>query len=238
MDIHSINLVNSDKSNYNWIKNILTIGIDNLITKWINCFPFRLVMIRSSYCYTCDTFIKEVWTETTDDYDGDYSRCGWVYCKKCAKLKEYSKYYYEKNQKHLMYRQTNSLRGKIFKFWRISSNKSIPPYIEKNSEIIKGAGNTLNIVGKRITVPISWSYGGEEYNKNIYLSNLLYFNRDLFKYRFENLGITNLNKTWKDLLNSEYVLVNRWCELIVLLIKKNIPNGIIRNICNMWGGFI
>lgn len=54
MDIDSIHLLNNkpDESNYNWIKNIRNIGIDNLITKWIdNNESFRLVMIKVKKCY-------------------------------------------------------------------------------------------------------------------------------------------------------------------------------------------
>ena len=102
MDITSINLnaYKTDESNYNWISNILYIGIDNLLTKWIdNNEPFRLVMVESKKCYMCDKNNIETWTEHTDDFNGKYNRYGWLYCKKCASLVELSKFYYEKKTK-------------------------------------------------------------------------------------------------------------------------------------------
>ena len=87
MDINSINLnaYKTDESNYNWISNILYIGIDNLLTKWIdNNKPFRLVMVESKKCYMCDNKPIETWSEYTDDFDGKFNRFGWIYCKKCV----------------------------------------------------------------------------------------------------------------------------------------------------------
>ena len=244
MNINHINLasVKNSESNYNWINNILNIGIDNLIDKWINNKkPFRLVLIEAKKCYICDDNDIETWSEHTDDFSGVYNRNGWIYCKKCAKLVELSKFYYYKNNNILTYTQTSKLRDYKFKFWRVSSNASIHPYIQKDAESFKRLGNTLFINKKnnkkRINIPVSWHYDNYEYNKSIFLANLIYFNRNILGYSLENLDIQDLNIDWIRIINKEYILANCWSELVLILTKNNIPNGVIRNICLFWGGF-
>ena len=244
MDIYSINFTKNkpDESNYNWIKNMLNIGIDNLITKWIdNNEPFRLVMIESKKCYMCDNKSTETWCQHTDDFNGKYNRCGWLYCKKCANLVEMSEYYYYKKQNYLTYSQTSKLRKHKFKFWRVSSNPLISPYIQENSESLTCMGNTLFLTEKnnkkRVNIPISWEYDKGEYNKSLYLSNLICFNRNILGYTINNLDIPNLTIEWTNAINKEYNLANNWSELLLVLTKNSIPNGVIRNICLIWGGF-
>ena len=250
MDFDTINLINNkmDESNYFWIKNLLEAGINNLITKWVNGVdPFRLVWIQSNQCHICEATETDVWCESTDDFNGRHNNVGWIYCKKCTKLMALSKYHYEKKQTYLTYSQTRKLRRNKYRFWRVSSNPKISPHMQKEGDILQSLGNTLcimdktDVIGKklglgRIITPIRWECNGE-YNKTIFLSNLIQFNRNLLGYNIKHLPVTNLNKNWITLINREYAIANKWSEIIVILIKKNIPNGIIRNICSIWGGF-
>lgn len=243
MNINEINLTDKivDESNYRWINNLIDTGISNLIDKLDYDDPIRLVMIPANHCFICNTDNTVVWIEHTDDYKGIYHHYGWQYCKKCTKLMTIFKKNYEKKQPYLTYDKTKNLRKSKYLFWRVSSNPIISPYIQRDGCIIKSIGNSLNILKKnnieRISTHISWKYKNDEYNKMLFLANLIHFNRDILGYNITNLPITNLNKKWTDVINKEYEIANRWSQIIPILYKKMIPSAIIRIICLNWGGF-
>ena len=152
-----------------------------------------------------------------------------------------SKYYYYKKQNYLTYSQTEKIRDHKYKFWRVSSNCNISPYIQENSESLKQMGNTLFLAvknnKKRVNIPISWTLNRDEYSKLLFLSNLIYFNRNIFGYSLLVLDIPDLNPDWINAIKKEYKLANIWSELLLVLLENNIPYGVIRSICLIWGGF-
>lgn len=237
MELETINFksnisYNSVKGNYSWIKHLLDVGINNLLSKYDEIFPFRMVMIKSGICYICKKKV-ETFTIRSDDFNGTYNQEGWIYCKKCAPIMRLSKIYYENKQPFLTYSKTDFIRNVHFNFWRVSSNPKIQPYIQKEAKSLRCIGNTLTIFQKnavsRLYVPVLWKYKGEEYNKPVSLSNLIQFNRGVFGYTKEIF--TNIDEKWVSLIKKEYDIANVWCHMLFVFNKINIPYGIIRNIC-------
>ena len=243
MDLHTINfLSNVGDDNYDnstWIKNLLQVGINNLLTKYNQAFPFRMVMLRNRFCHICQRSDVDIFSERCDDFSGLYGQVGWIYCKKCVSIMHLYKKNYEKKQSYLTYTRTKFLRDKSYNFWRVSSNSSIVPYIQEKAKCLKCNGNTITMFEKRgdsrLYIPVFWKYMNEEYNKSLPLANLLQFNRDTLGYNKESFGITDLNKKWEGLIQKEYDIANIWSNILVVFHKKNIPNGIIRKICLLWG---
>ena len=228
----------TDSPTFFWIKNLVTLLITDTIQKWVdNCLPFRMVMIRSNYCYICETSSTTVRVKQTDDYDGKYNHYGWLYCSSCKTLKDCALKHYEKQLTYLTYSQTNILCDKVYQFWRISSNPNIQPYIQKNCELYITNLVCLSRGTERLCTPISWIYRGEELNKYIFLSNLIHFNRKHFSYTRLEFGTVPVTHKWIKRISREYQIANIWSTMVKILVINYIPNAIIREICYVWGGF-
>ena len=158
----------------------------------------------------------------------------------CAGLKSLMNTYYINNKKYLTYSDTTDLRENRYTFWRVSSNKNIVPYVQKNAVSYKSLGNTLSYDTRnnvtRAFIPVLWVINNVEYNKGIYLANLILFNRNYFGYTTQNFKIDNLNEKWTSIVKNEYRIANIWSEILTVLYKNGIPCAIIRDICLTWGG--
>ena len=213
--------------------------VDTIITEWEeNKNPFRLVMISAKQCYVCDkikTSIDELRCRHTDDFDGYYNRRGWSYCTKCEYKVDIAEKIYNESKNYLMYSQTKFMRNKDLKFYRISSNPNIIPYLQDKTRVEKNIGNSLTFDNDRLFVPISWDAPDGNYHKMIKLSNIIFFNRNHFGDSFNFEAKKNLGDKWLTYINNEYNYCNVWCTILIKLWKRNIPSGIIREIFYYWG---
>ena len=215
--------------------------IDKIIDDWEeNKAPFRLVMISSVRCYVCNKYDNEpnnIYCRYTDDFDGLYNKKGWSFCSNCKYKVDLAEKYYSINQNYLTYNDSQFLRDIKFSFLRVSSNKNLKPYIQKYAKIRRSSGNSLVLLNGRLFVPISWTEGFNELQKLIYLSNIIYFNNSYFGKKFNFGPINKISSKWLSYITKEYDYSNSWRILLTVLDRKNIPNGLIREICFYWGGF-
>ena len=223
------------------MKDFITKLIDEIIDDWEdNKAPFRLVMISSVKCYMCNkykTTSDNLRSRYTDDFQGLFNKKGWSYCKDCEYKVDLAEKFYYKHQDYLTYNQTNFLRDADFNFLRVSSNKSIKPYVQESASVLRCSGNSIIRSNNRLLVPITWRSDFNEYQKMIYFSNLIYFNSKFFGKFFNQKPNDKISDKWQDYIKNEYDYSNSWNILLFILDKKNIPNGLIREICFYWGGF-
>ena len=109
-----------------------------------------------------------------------------------------------------MYSQTEFMRNKYLRFYRISSNPNITPYIQDNSYVLKSIGNSLMYKNGRVYVPVSWDEPDGNYHKMIKLSNILFFNREYFHDSFKFEPNEKIGIKWLGYINSEYNHSNAW----------------------------
>ena len=215
--------------------------IDKIIEDWEdNKAPFRLVMISSVKCYICGKNkqqYNQLRSRHTDDFDGLYNKKGWSFCLDCEYKVDMAEKYYNLSQNYLTYNQTQFLRDNEFKFFRVSSNKDIKPYVQDSAKVFRCTGNSLINIKNRLLVPLTWKYGVHEYQKLVYLSNLIYFNDKFFGKSFSFEPEDKISSKWLGYIDKEYNYSNGWFILLKILNDKNIPNGLVRDICIYWGGF-
>jgi hypothetical protein len=220
-----------------FIHNYVLSTIDNIIKKWEETeLPFRLVMVQTNFCYICKKHKEETWEKYSDDFNGKYNRYGWIYCNDCKNicLLAQSKYLEENN--YLSYSDTKFLRKRLLSFWRVSSNKSINPYIQKEAKIMSYTNNSIFLSNNRLCVPVSWG-DNFYFTKSIYLANLIHFNKDYIYNCLKELLAKPLHKKWIKLIKNEIDLSNSWDYFKLISDKYNIPNFIIRRVSMFWGGF-
>ena len=221
------------------IRDLTVSIIDDIIDLWEeNKAPFRMVMISAKYCYICDKekpLINDLRSRHTDDFSGYFNKYGWSYCKKCEYKVDIAERIYNNSKNYLMYSQTEFMRNKDLKFYRISSNPNITPYIQDKAYVLKSIGNSLMYENGRVYVPVSWDEPDGNYHKMIKLSNILFFNREYFHDSFKFEPKEKIGIKWLGYINSEYNHSNAWSIILNKLWKKNIPSGIIREIFYYWG---
>lgn len=200
----------------------------NLLMKIIDKYenskvPIRAVMIRSNFCYICNSNKENIFFLKEDSYFGLYSNYGWLYCDKCKKLVDLIQQYFYNNVSYIRYSKVKIFENHSLSFLRVSSNKEIKPYIQKNSYYNPCEGNFLNIFNnnKRISVTITWNQSEfSKLVKIIPLSNLIFYNRKVFGYKMLDFPIKNLSKKWLDLLKKEYDYSNKFF-LFLLILNRN-----------------
>lgn len=219
--------------NYDWIKQeIITLCI-NIIDKYEYMkFPLRAVMIRADYCYCCDKLVKESYQLREDSFNGRYNHISWIYCTKCKLYVNLADKYVYNEANYIRYEKCEILQNRNFSFWRVSSNKLIKPYIQKEAIIDKKYGDMIFQYDNRVATIVTWN---DDLSKSISLSNLIFYNRDFFGYELDEFPIYGYPKKWISLFEKEYKIANEWYYLILSLNKiKYIPNDIKKNIFYYW----
>ena len=159
--------------------------------------PVRMVMISTKECYICDNRYN-----TTDStYIKNYLRLhhyGYQFCKKCKCLVNIFIDIYEESGDYIPNNKFDKNQLQNLKFFRISSDTTIKPYIEKNAWLninlfpIMELRKQPEYKNNKLTTTICWGLDEQDAytHKTILLSNLIYNNRNIFGYSPNN-GILN-----------------------------------------------
>jgi hypothetical protein len=219
-----------------FIKELIIDISNDIINKYIIYkIPFRLVMIKSKYCYICD---KTTEIDCNYRYVDTYIKnkmIGWIYCSKCKYKVDMGEYHYYNNCNVLPYSLVKKLFNKKIVFYRLSSLKK--KTIIDNAILLEYSGDILRIWDKnKIGIMVSWEKEKIVYSKCIPLYNVIYFNRNLFGYSIKKFPIKNLNNKWIQFIKKNYNYLYNWEILLMILNKYNIliPKELIRNIFYFW----
>lgn len=230
------------ESNHVMIERIVRDVVDNILDKWLNIilYPKRLIMIYTHWCSVCDsTHCENEINVTHCDTARFHGRYGWTFCNKCSVYSPLIKHYYYYNYTDYIQRSAcRVLKGKPFAFYRKSSNRMIEPYIEYNGYYDQGSHDFIhiNIDTQNINVIISW----DDKMKSIDISNLIFYNRSIFGYEYENFPIQTIPRKMKPLLRSHYNHCKEWYTLECVFKRssyqnnKHIPDAIQRVIFRYW----
>lgn len=206
--------------------------INDIIDKYEFCKkPIRAVMIRPDYCFMCESPNKNIHFRREDSFSGHYNCYNWISCDKCLSLLDIIEKYYYDSCNFIQYSLAKILEDEDYRFFRVSSNKNLKPYIQENCYFCFNEGNYINKFNNRVTATMSWD--SSVFNrlvKTIPLANLIYFNRFKFGYKYEDFPIKNLNNNWKMLIKKEYTKANSFEQFLLIMnrIKKNFPEEILK----------
>lgn len=197
--------------------------------------PFRKVMVKTDLCYICYK-TRETFERDLDNYDGIYYRYGWLYCEDCENIVNNveKKYYQQIN--HLTYTKCEKIIDKEINFWRVSTNNSIKPYLQKNAKIKKYLDNIISYYKKRILIPVEWYHQNEPFSKKITLANIIYFNEKIFGTNVKYFPIKNINSRWKKRIKKEYQITQK-IKILRYIIKKIFGNNILNHIFSFFNYF-
>ena len=238
-------LISKNISHKTLVQNLIYEIFDNEFSKYLNArYKYRrLVMIKIDQCYICKSnkSQKEILEKYLNNTEGLNKRIGWIYCKDCTKYINLAQIYIEANSKYLSNYVYKDLSKLNLSFFRISSNKFKKPYIQKNSTI-GTCIDYLTIIQKnnRLYVNVCWK---DSYYKLIYLSNLIYFNSDIFGFNYKSFPLFKYkydmykNHIWKfnwiPLIEKEYKIIYNW-YLAKSIILKYLNSDTINLIFSYW----
>jgi hypothetical protein len=197
------------------VTGIVNETVNSILSKWLSIIenPRRLVMIYSNWCSICDTTTSTNKCHT-HRYDSP-SSCGiygWTYCQKCS-VYEYllQAYYYKHYTTFIRNKYTKPLRNKSFSFYRKSSDTTILPYIEHNGTYQRTDSNFIcvNRDNSNIYITVCW----DNLQKSVCLSNILFYNRNIFGYDYDDFPIKKIPVQMKSLLRKQYTHCNEWYTL-------------------------
>tara|TARA_B110000211_G_scaffold3877_1_gene4516 strand:- start:860 stop:1552 length:693 start_codon:yes stop_codon:yes gene_type:complete len=207
-------------------------------------YPIRMVMVSMRHCYICD----EKREDTGSMYIKNYLRLhhyGYQFCKKCECLTDIFMDIYEESGKYIPTNKFNKNQLKNLNFWRVSSNKTIKPYMEKNAWLninlfpIMSLNPLSEYKNNNLEATICWELNeNDDYmHKTILLSNLIFYNRNIFKYS-PNKGILNVCASyWKQSIEKAYNIANIPLYFITCVYKKpHVDNLILSKIIEYWKG--
>ena len=226
-------------------------GASNIIEKCLKTFhcknkfyPVRMVMISMKLCYICDEERENV----KSTYIKNYLRLrhyGYQSCNKCQCLVNIFSDIYEESGNYIPNNKFNKNHLKNLRFFRVSSNKSIMPYIVEDAWLninlfpIISLTNQTEYKCNNLAATICWELDkNEDYtHKAILLSNLIYYNRNIFGYSPNN-GILNVcSSYWKQSIEKAYNIANIPLYFIGCVYKKkNLDNLILTKIIEYWKG--
>ncbi|MAJ44343.1 MAG: hypothetical protein CMF96_06315 [Candidatus Marinimicrobia bacterium] len=218
------------------IKQLLVNIFDDIINKYIVYKnPFRLVMIKSKYCYICN---KNTKINCNYRYVNTYIKnnmVGWIYCNECKNKVDIAEYFYYYNSNVLQYSLVNKLFNQKIIFYRLSSVKK--KTIINDAILLEHSGDILRIWNNNsIGIMVSWEKKKLVYSKCIPLYNVIYFNRNLFGYSIKNFPIKNLNNKWIKLIKKEYTYLYKWEIFLIILKRYNIyiPKILLKKMFYFW----
>jgi len=206
--------------------------------------PVRMVMISTKDCYICDKRCGI----TNSKYIKNYLRLhhyGYQFCNKCKCLVNIFLDIYEESGNYIPNNKFDKNLLTNLKFFRVSSDKAIKPYIEKNAWLninlfpIIFLNNNSDNKNNNLSVIICWNL--DEHNnyihKTILLSNLIYYNRHIFGFSPENGILDACGSYWKNSIEKAYNIANIPLYFITGLYKINhLDNLIFSKIIEYWKG--
>tara|TARA_Y100000991_G_scaffold215129_1_gene204608 strand:- start:1470 stop:2120 length:651 start_codon:yes stop_codon:yes gene_type:complete len=197
--------------------------------------PFRKVMVKTNLCYICYK-TKNTFERDLDNHDGLYYRYGWLYCEDCENIVNCVEKKYYQQMNHLTYTICEKMIDKEINFWRVSTNKSIQPYLQKNAKIKKYLDNIISYYKKRIFLPVEWYTQQEPFSKKITLANAIYFNEKIFGENIKHFPIKYINKKWKNRIHKEYQICKK-IKIKRYIVKKFFENNIQNHIFSFFNYF-
>lgn len=227
----------------------------NLTMKAPNSF-MRMTFIVDGKCYCCEKTRQNIKEIRIDNFLG-FNRYGWICCEECKPFVMIDKGRREKKMNCLPYTCYKNYTDKRLKFWRHStSDPSLEPYLVENAKFEHCSANGFEVRDKynSLTASVSW----ETHDKNgrlinflikaIPVSNLIFFNRDLFGYNIYTFKKNFIDKCeyindlfwctkWLKSIKKHYEHANGWHEFYRIAVRKNIPRVIVLQILAYWGLF-
>jgi len=134
-----------------------------------------------------------------------------------------------------------NLKLKNLKFLRISGNKHIKPYIEVGWINLNESDIFRKDRDNNLTVLINWKDDTQGILfKNITLENLIFHNRDYFKYSVITSPLNKCSSFWKKMIQNSFDISSRPYKSFEI-IENNFKNiyfdGLIRDlIIEFWKG--
>ena len=203
-------------------------------------------------CYVCEKEQVETDSCRIDNFMGSNLLMGWIYCKHCEAYVKMNKKMREITMDQLPESSYKHFNEKKVQFWRVSSNKNIIPYVQKNAMI------DCNVMGafefrqkyKTFCIVVNWKTDhSDSLYKPIPLANLIFYNRNIFGYTVNNMIENILSKSkyihnynwytkWKHMFEEHYVHANGWSEFCKISNRHKIPLDIVSYIKEYWGMFI
>ena len=230
-----------------YIRSLVNELVDTIIDKWVNITDSynRLVMKRTDWCSVCDAIYTGEQTKTLYiDSSRGRSLYGWLLCKRCHIYEKIIKqYYYKYYCNFIPATLCKCYKDNYFNFYRKSSNPAIQPYIQTkafykhhNYDFI-----TIDKPSTHVYVQISWLVNNIEFTKLINLSNLIFYNRNIFGYAIHDFTIQDLSTVhnlFPKGIIQQYNHSNEWHMLSCLFYRmrtnKHIPDLIQKNIFTFW----
>jgi len=187
--------------------------------------PHKLTWIIQDKCYICDKPDQDVYTYHVK-FCYSY-RFGYIACNKCKVLLDI---YKDISQENGTYVKNTMIINKDIKFYRVSRTCNIPPYIQEGYLEPKIQPVFIKEGNKLITT-VNWN----ELNKNIPLSNLIFFNRNIYGYSIKEGPFKECKSIWKKELQDSYKVANNFFHFYKFALKHTIFDMlVIVNICKYW----
>ena len=242
----------------NYIEDIIRGATDkhiNLTKKAPNSF-MRMVFISEGKCYCCGHNRQDTKEIRIDNYLG-FNRYGWITCGECRPFVMLDKLRREKKMDCLPYKCYKDYTTKNIKFWRHSLiDTNLEPYLVNNARFEHCSANGFEFKKKynSLTASVGW----ETHDKNgrlisflvkaIPVSNLIFFNRNLFGFNVSTFKKNFIDKSeysddlvwcnkWTKSIKKHYEHANGWHEFYRIAVRNNIPRVIILQILQYWGLF-
>lgn len=211
-------------------------------------YPLRLVMCPMNNCYICGE--KHKYTKSM--YIKNYLRLhhyGYQFCKKCECLVDIFMNIYEESGNYIPNNKFDKNLLNNLRFFRISSNTTIKPYIVKNAWLninlfpIITLDKDPGYKDNNLCSTICWDLNpnNEFAQKSILLSNLIYYNRGIFGYSPNSGILKGCSSYWKQSIEKAYNIANIPIYFIYCVYKKkkldnNIDNLVLSRIIEYWKG--
>ena len=208
--------------------------------------PKRLVMTPIRICYICDKDNKTTYSKYIDSYLSLH-HFGYQYCGKCGCLIDIFKNQCEEKGFYIPNKKFKKKKLNNLRFFRVSSNPEILPYIHHTSWININEHPIITLLEKKLYSIICWNEDGEKnenaetyIQKRILLSNIIFYNRTIFGYSQEEGILKVCSSYWKKALKKTYDSANIPLIFITCIDRKyknyNIDNLIKSHIIEYWKG--
>lgn len=213
-----------------FIHSLLNDIIDNILDKWLNIVGgyLRLVMRNAYWCSICDkNYINEQITTIYVNSPRSGYIYGWTHCNKCNIFNTLiEKYYYIHYCNFIQSKLCKPYRKLNFNFYRKPSNLNIKPYIQKKAiyKYLDYDFLTLDKKTNHVYAQITWTINSISWTKLINLSNLIFYNRDIFGYSIDDFKIKHISNQFKRGIIQQYNHTNEWYMLHCIFNRKSITN--------------
>ena len=207
--------------------------INDIINKWENLKkPTRLVMVRQNYCYNCKIYTDMSYLHA-DTFDGKYNFFCWTVCDKCENLVKKAKKLYESKLNFICLSKSKFILGKNFKFLN-KNNSNL--FLRKKVIVNDSYGDIIHLSNNRLVCKVCWKKNNNYNFKFILLANLIFYNRNILNYYYNENEIGNLDLRWVRKLKAEYNFANEWYIFMLVLnrLKNPLLNDTIKVIFLYW----